>query len=93
MDGNSPSRGESYLPSSSEDDMLPTPHLTATSLLGNSTQERETIGKLYAAQIASMLATKSPDETRTIIFGFGLEQAEVSREQFFDLLNLVAKCL
>ena len=93
MDPNNPSRGENYLPSSTNDDLLPMPHLTANTLLGNATPERETVGKLYATQIASLIATKNPDEGRTILCGFGLTKPETSREQFFDLLELVTKCL
>lgn len=92
MDQSNPSRGENFLPSSDED-IMPMPHLTATTLLGGATSERETVGQLYATQIASAIGSKNPDEGRSILVGFGLKRSEASREQFFDLLELITKCL
>ena len=92
MDSANPSRGENYL-SSSIDDMLPSSYLTANTLLGGATQERETVGQLYAIHIASAITSKNPDETRTILVGLGLSKAQASQEQFFDLMELVTKCL
>ncbi len=93
MDLSNPARGENYLPSSEEDDLLPMPNLTARTLLGGASEERETVGQLYATQIATAIATKMPDEQRTILFGFGFLKAHTSREQFFDLLDLIMQCL
>ena len=68
-------------------------HLTPKTLLGASNTERETIGQLYAAQIASSIANQNPDERRTVLVGLGLRKAEASREDFFDVVDLVKKCL
>jgi proteasome assembly chaperone 3 len=92
LEGANPSRGENFLPPSN-DDMLPLPQLTARTLLGGATPERETTGQLYAVQLASAIATKNPDETRTVMVGMGLTNPEPSREQFFDLMELAVQCL
>ncbi|KAL8635959.1 MAG: hypothetical protein Q9228_006597 [Teloschistes exilis] len=85
---------DQYLPSAtSEDSLLPMSHLTPRTLLGASNSERETIGQLYAAQIASFVANKNPDEKRTVIVGLGLEKADANRENFYDVVDLVRKCL
>ena len=68
-------------------------HLTPKTLLGGSTSERETIGQLYATQIASTIATKNPQENRTLVLGLGLSKFEASRESFYDILDLVKQCL
>ena len=69
------------------------PHLTPKTLLGGSTTERESIGQLYATQIASAIANKDPQENRTVLLGLGLSKVEASREVFYDTLELVFKCL
>jgi proteasome assembly chaperone 3 len=68
-------------------------HLTPKTLLGGSTPERETVGQLYATQIASTIATKNSQENRTLVFGLGLSKFEANRESFYDILDLVNKCL
>ena len=68
-------------------------HLTPKTLLGGSTPERETIGQLYAAQIASTIATKNPEESKTLVLGLGLSKFEANRESFYDILDVVTKCL
>ncbi|EJT74033.1 hypothetical protein GGTG_07882 [Gaeumannomyces tritici R3-111a-1] len=72
---------------------LPPAHLTATTLLGAGSDGRETVGHLYAAQIANFLSLKNPDEKRTLILGLGLRKAEADREAFFDVLELVQQVL
>lgn len=73
--------------------LLPATHLTATTLLGGGGEERETIGQLYAAQIASYLSLRYPDDRRTLVVGFGLIKIDKEREAFFDLLELAQKVL
>ena len=92
MDPTNPSRGQNSLPSGA-DDMLPSTDLNAHTLLGGATPEREMTGKLYASQLATMIATKNPDETRSLLVGFGLTNAESTQEQFLDLMELVLQCL
>ena len=92
MDASNPARGENYLPAG-EDDLLPMSSLTATTLLGGGHAEREMAGQLYASQIASLIVAKNPDEGRTLLVGLGLNRPETSRTQYFDLLELVTRCL
>lgn len=85
---------EPPLPSGAdEDDLLPMPHLNPKTLLGGSNLERETVGQLYATQIASAIATKHPQETRTVLLGLGLSKVEASRNMFYDTIDLVVKTL
>ncbi|KAM3454703.1 hypothetical protein MY5147_006467 [Beauveria neobassiana] len=73
--------------------LLPSTHLTPTTLLGGGGEERETIGQLYAAQIASFLSLRYPDDRRTLVVGFGLKTIDKEREAFFDLFELAQKVL
>lgn len=73
---------------------LPSLHLTPKTLLGGGGQDRETLGQLYAAQIASHLALRNPDDRRTLVLGLGLTKFDdQSREAFFDVLELVTQAL
>lgn len=69
--------------------MLPLGHLTPKTLIGAGGEQRETVGQLYASQIASTIATRNPEEARTLLVGFGLQKVDLERETFFDLLELV----
>ena len=73
--------------------MLPLGHLNPKTLLGAGGEQRETMGHLYASQIASTISTKNPEETRTVLVGLGLLKVELDRESFFDVLELVQKVL
>lgn len=73
--------------------MLPLGHLTPKTLLGAGGEQRETIGHLYASQIASLIATRNPEDTRTVVVGFGLSKVDMEREAFFDMLELVQKVI
>jgi proteasome assembly chaperone 3 len=68
-------------------------HLSPKTLLGGSASERETMGQLYATQIASSIVTRNPEEKRTVLIGFGLRDVKVDREVFFDIIDLVMGCL
>ena len=68
---------------------LPSTHLTPTTLFGGGSEDRETLGQLYAGQIASFLSLRNPEEKRTLLLGLGLEGVESGREAFFDILELV----
>ena len=68
-------------------------HLTPKTLLGGATEERETLGQLYAAQIASLIASKNSREKRTVLVGLGLSKIEASREDFYNTIDLIRKCL
>lgn len=78
---------------SSSSDLLPRADLTATTVLGGGVPERNTTGQLIASQIASAIATKSPDETRLLVVGLGLEKAETDRAGFMDLIGLVLETI
>lgn len=88
----SPTSFDTALPTDNSD-MLPLGHLTPKTLLGAGGEQRETIGHLYASQIASAIATRNPEETRTVMVGFGLEKVDMAREAFFDLIELVQKVI
>ncbi|KAG6017532.1 hypothetical protein E4U54_006504 [Claviceps lovelessii] len=83
---------EMTLPTSSHG-LLPSTHLSPTTLLGGGGDDRQTLGHLYAAQIASHISLKSPDDRRTLVLGLGLSKFENEREAFFDLFELVQKVL
>jgi proteasome assembly chaperone 3 len=88
----SPTSFDTALPTTAGD-MLPLGHLNPKTLLGAGGEQRETMGHLYASQIASTISTKNPEETRTVLVGLGLLKVELERESFFDVLELVQKVL
>jgi proteasome assembly chaperone 3 len=88
----SPTTFDTALPSNNED-MLPLGHLTPKTLLGAGGEQRETLGHLYASQIASVIATRNPEESRTVVVGLGLQKVEMEREAFFDLSELLQKVM
>ncbi|KAF8865730.1 hypothetical protein BDZ45DRAFT_579645 [Acephala macrosclerotiorum] len=88
----SPTSFDTALPSDNTD-MLPLGHLTPKTLLGAGGEQRETIGHLYASQIASAIATRNPEDTRVVLVGMGLQKVDMEREAFFDLLELVHKVI
>jgi len=88
----SPTIFETSLPPSG-DDMLPLGHLTPKTLIGGGGEQRETLGHLYASQIASIIATRNPEETRTVVVGLGLLKVDMEREAFFDMLELLQKVI
>ena len=78
---------------SDENGLLPMTHLTPKTLLGGSNTDRETVGQLYAAQIASAILTRNPEEKRTVLIGLGLNKFEANRDMFYDTIDLVMKIL
>jgi proteasome assembly chaperone 3 len=88
----SPATIDTVLPGSSSGS-LPATHLTATTLLGGGNEARENIGRLYAAQIASLLNARDPEDRRILLVGLGLGSVDGGREAFFDVLELVQKVL
>lgn len=74
-------------------DLLPMTHLTATTVLGGTVSERETVGQLYATQIASAIVAKDPAERRLLVVGLGFEKVDSSRNTFMDTVDLVLRCL
>lgn len=51
------------------------------------------MGHLYASQIASLISARNPEDTRTVVVGFGLPKIVLEREAFFDLLELVQQVI
>ncbi|KAJ4070582.1 hypothetical protein NW756_007324 [Fusarium oxysporum] len=94
LTGSSSGVVEMNLPSSNKG-LLPSTHLTPTTLFGGGGEERETLGQLYAAQIASQICLRSPDDRRILVLGLGLglSKTDLEREAFFDLLELAQKVL
>jgi proteasome assembly chaperone 3 len=72
---------------------LPAANLTPNTLLGGGTGDRDTIGHMYAAQIANHLSLQNPDSGRTLVLGLGMRDMEGGREGFVDVLELVQKIL
>ncbi|KAE8147999.1 hypothetical protein BDV25DRAFT_142204 [Aspergillus avenaceus] len=93
LENRNPGTEGAHTISSSDDSLLPISSLTATSLLGGRAPGHETVGQLYARQIASAIVTKSPNEKRLLVVGLGLETAEADRDVFFAIIDLVLQCL
>jgi len=54
------------------------------------------MGQLYASQIASVITTKNPEETRTLVLGLGLGKeagVDADRETFLKIVDLVLTCV
>lgn len=73
--------------------LLPSTHLTPTTLLGGGGDDRETVGQLYAAQLASQIEIRNGDDKRTLVVGLGLVSVDKSRETFFDFIELAQQVL
>lgn len=61
--------------------------------MGGGGERRETLGHLYASQIARIIATRNPEESRTVVVGLGLQKVDIEREAFFDMLELLQKVI
>ncbi len=72
---------------------LPATHLTPRTLFGGGSEERETLGQLYASQFASFLSLRDPDEKRTLLLCLGLDKHESTSEAFYDVIELVQQVL
>lgn len=73
--------------------MLPLPHLTPTTLLGGTVPERDATGQLLAVQLASIITARNKDENRMVMLGLGLKDAELERQSFLELVELIGTCL
>lgn len=61
--------------------------------MGGGGEQRETLGHLYASQIATFIATRNPEESRTVVVGLGLQKVDMEREAFFDMFELLQKVI
>lgn len=73
--------------------LLPGTHLNPSTLLGAGGGDRETVGHLYATQMASYITMKNPEDRRILVLGLGLENSNPGQEAFFDVLDLVRQVL
>ncbi|KAI4694058.1 uncharacterized protein J4E92_006030 [Alternaria infectoria] len=81
-----------YLERDEEDpnsDLLPMHHLTATTILGGTMAELDTLGSTLATQIASAIKQRDDRETRMVVLGMGLDKSMIGREAFSELVGLV----
>lgn len=76
-----------------ENGLLPMSHLTPTTILGGTVPERQIVGQLLATQIASALTMKNPQESRMLVLGLGMQKVESDREAFYEIVDLVLRCL
>ena len=88
LTGSSAGAVEMSLPSANHG-LLPSIHFTPKTILGGGGGERETLGQLYAAQIACQISLKAQEDRRILVVGLGLMKISTEREAFFDLLDLV----
>ncbi|KAJ4168014.1 hypothetical protein NW754_011828 [Fusarium falciforme] len=91
LTGSSAGVVEMTLPSMNKG-LLPSTHLTPTTLLGGGGEERETLGQLYAAQLASHLSLRSPDDRRILVVGLGLAKTDLERKLSLIFLSLPRRC-
>jgi len=76
-----------------EDSLLPLTHLTPTTLLGGTISEREATGQLLAVQLASLISTRTPEESRMVVCGLGLRSQELDQQSFLEVMELLGRCL
>ncbi|KAJ5882503.1 uncharacterized protein N7529_001175 [Penicillium soppii] len=79
--------------SEGDDSLLPLQNLTTTTILGGYSPGQDTTGQLLARQIATAIATKTPNENRLLVVGLGLGKEMADRDAFFAIVDLVLQCL
>lgn len=94
-DPNLADRQYSSVDNNDDDDaqLLPMAHLTATTILGGRARDADTIGELYATQIASAITVKNPEEKRLLVLGVGMVKVETDGQSFMEVLELVLRCV
>lgn len=95
LESNDPTLADRRLQVNDEDgtELLPLPHLTATTILGGGAPERDTLGQLFATQIASSIVTRKPEENRLLVVGMGFRAKEMDGETFIEVLELILRCV
>ncbi|KAI1623203.1 hypothetical protein EDD37DRAFT_461595 [Exophiala viscosa] len=78
---------------SEDDSLLPSARFSPRVLLGAGGPDREALGQLYASQIANAIVTKSPEESRSLMLGLGLAKADLDRDVFLQVIDLVLSVL
>ncbi|KAF2640729.1 hypothetical protein P280DRAFT_498575 [Massarina eburnea CBS 473.64] len=74
-------------------DLLPNHQLTATTILGGTIPELDVLSQTLATQISSAIKTRDSRETRTVVFGTGLDKSMSGRGEFSELIGLVLEVL
>lgn len=74
-------------------ELLPLSNLNASTLLGLSGSERDTLGQLLATQLASAIVTQRPEEKRVLVVGLGLKSPRLESEDYMELLEVALKCV
>lgn len=80
----------SYSETGPDASLLPMNRLTATTVLGGTKPELETVGTTLATTVGSAVVMRNGEEGRTLVLGLGLASAEVDRVGFD---GLVGACL
>ena len=78
---------------SDEDALLPSTRFQPRTLLGAGTSDREMMGQLYASQIAHVITTKNPEESRSLLLGLGFAKADQDRDVFLQIVDLALKVI
>jgi len=68
--------------------LLPLTNLTATTVFGGTKPEFEVLGQTLATTLASAMLMRTPEESRMLVLGVGLERADSGREGFEGLVGL-----
>ncbi|KAF2262930.1 hypothetical protein CC78DRAFT_519431 [Lojkania enalia] len=87
-----------YIEQDSDDDnppstLLPSHHLTATTILGGTQPALSILGQTIATQIASLITMRDATEKRMVVVGMGLERDMRGREEYSQLVGLVLSVL
>jgi len=98
LESSDPNLADRRYTSTDDDDdqdsqLLPMAHLTATTVLGGRARDADTIGELYATQIASAVAARNPEEKRLLVLGIGMAKVETDGQSFMEVLELVLRCV
>jgi proteasome assembly chaperone 3 len=87
---NTYSEEDSDLPPST---LLPSHHLTATSILGGTVQDLDTLGQLLATQLTSAIMGRDSNEKRMVVVGMGLDKSMAKANNFSDVVGLALSVL
>jgi len=68
--------------------LLPLANLTATTVLGGTKPEFEVLGQTLATTLASAILMRTPEESRMLVLGVGLDRADTGRDGFEGLVGL-----
>lgn len=93
MENLNPGTEGTHTLSEGDDSLLPLQSLTTTTVLGGYSPGQDTTGQLLARQIATAIATKTPNENRLLVVGLGLGKETADRDAFFSIVDLVLQCI